>query len=136
MGHNSDITNSLNSAVKRDVLKAMDEDVIKKLTDPITPPDVKRCPCCGQDRAFPTQPGKWEYKQYYHDWIKCEIKVSDGTEFSDAEKGGLLFYPEYHPSDLQWELDHLEDEEEKASLKKQWDGPQLWPDMAMWRKKN
>lgn len=130
MGHNTDITKSLNTAV----IKAIDEEQMRKLMNSIAP-DVKPCPCCGQDRPFPTQPGKWEFKRSFHDWIKCEIKVSDGTEFYDAEKGGLLFYPEYHPADLQWELDHLEDEYEKASLKKQWDGPQPWPDQAAWRKR-
>lgn len=99
------------------------------------PPDVKRCPCCGQDRPFPTQPGKWEYKRYYHDWIKCEIKISDGTEFSDAEKGGLLFYPEYCKEDLEDAMRDCEDDEEKEYLKKQWDGPQPWPDQAAWRKR-
>jgi hypothetical protein len=66
--------------------------------------------------------------------MKCEIKVSDGTEFSDADKGGLLFYPEYCQADLEDAMRDCDTEEEKAYLKKEWDGPQAWPQKAMWRK--
>lgn len=41
----------------------------------------KLCPCCGQIRPYPTEPGIWEYceyptttKQY---WNRVEIKKTD-----------------------------------------------------------
>ena len=124
------ITVRLQAAVQ----KELEEEQIKKIFPLTQTTDIKPCPCCGQDRPYPTRPGKWEYKQHYDNWIKCEIKISDGTEFSDAEKGCLLFYPEYCKADLEDAQRHCEDDEEREDLKKQWDGPQPWPDQAMWRK--
>lgn len=42
--------------------------------------DVATCPCCRQNRPFPTQPGNWRYKDfsrnYKSDWVHVTILQS------------------------------------------------------------
>ena len=36
------------------------------------------CTCCGQERDYPTEPGKWQYKYHYsEDWTDVDIVASD-----------------------------------------------------------
>jgi hypothetical protein len=39
----------------------------------------KRCPFCGQQRPFPTEPGKWEYTHpIKEEWISVEARLEEG----------------------------------------------------------
>jgi len=73
--------------------------------------NMKPCPCCGQMRPYPTEPGEWEYREYsWLPWEKCKIVRSTGKEHHEVPEGELLFYREGGAS------------------------PAWWPDHAEWRK--
>ena len=99
------------------------------------------CNCCGQLRPCPTRPGIWEFCEHvrmvdlgYSQWRRCSIKMSTGKEHREVSEGELLFYPDVCIPDLEDAMSHCEDDEEKEDLKKQWYGPQSWPEHAAWRR--
>lgn len=96
--------------------------------------DIATCPCCGQDRTFPTTEGKWEHKNRWAretDWQKCITRFNKGEE-PRVEIGDLLYFridttaPET-------------DDEDNISTEKTEDGyvvgPCWWPENQIWRKR-
>ena len=81
------------------------------------PANMKPCPCCGQLRPYPTEPGEWEYRQYpWLPWSKAKIVKSTGKEHHEVPEGELLFYGTGEAADV------FETE------------PSWWPGYAEWRK--
>lgn len=64
------------------------------------------CPCCGQQRTYPLEPGKWKYRAGldYFDWRIVTVKreIYDGEEVltmtheSETE-------PDWWPENVKWE---------------------------------
>jgi hypothetical protein len=66
--------------------------------------NMNPCPCCGQMRPFPTEPGRWEYGYPYllNEWKKCSVKISTGEEHREVPPGELLFYPDGREGPCEW----------------------------------
>jgi hypothetical protein len=97
---------------------------VEMITSKTDKPNVRLCPCCGQERPFPTEAGLWEFKHYWEEddkWKPCEIKVctEDTIGADDCAVGCLLFYCKSE-----------RDEEDNPNI------PKWWPDdtRTMWRK--
>lgn len=78
----------------------------------------KPCPCCGQIRPCPTEPGEWEYceaifmePQYIH-WIRASVRLPLPND-RDGQEGLRL-----------WQMS-----EESGEMEMVW-----WPSNAAWRK--
>jgi hypothetical protein len=52
--------------------------------------NVKKCPCCGQLRPVPTEPGEWEFSEnIYFDnptWVRVTIKLPEAND-EDGQYG-------------------------------------------------
>lgn len=122
----------------------MSDDQIEK----VDTSDMRACPCCGQPRAYPTQPGRWEYNTHITfppdlqgrngGWEKCTIKACT-DEDCDAPAGALLFFPDRDEREIEGYLDRQYDNPvgaERDRLRKEYlASPSWWPqgDCA-WRK--
>jgi len=56
--------------------------------------NMRPCECCGQDRAYPTKPGKWRYKTYPAAFWR-NVTVNDHEE-------GLTITPEGETDPMWW----------------------------------
>lgn len=63
--------------------------------------NIEPCPCCGQLRPYPTEPGRWRYKTYgLGDWYTVTVKQDDEglTMTHDGETK-----PDWWPGNAEWE---------------------------------
>jgi len=63
--------------------------------------DIVPCYCCGQDRPYPTTPGRWRYKSYMgNGWTNVTVEADDEglTITPDGESE-----PIWWPNNAQWE---------------------------------
>ena len=68
----------------------------------------KQCPCCGQLRPFPTEPGEWEYTEeiYFENprWTTVSVRYPELNDRDGAE--GLRLWKDgemiWWPSSCAW----------------------------------
>jgi hypothetical protein len=51
--------------------------------------NTRPCPCCGQDRLYPTEPGFWEYKDQMMTYWK-QVETAWVYEPSEAKYLGIF----------------------------------------------
>jgi hypothetical protein len=67
--------------------------------------NIRPCPCCGQPRLVPTEPGEWEYCEFIRAekpiWVRVSIKL---PEFDDKygqdglriwQDGKMVWWPSH-----------------------------------------
>jgi len=64
-------------------------------------PNIIPCSCCGQDRPYPTEPGRWRYKTYgMGGWYNVTVKRDDeGLTITPDDEDEPIWWP----SNAQWE---------------------------------
>lgn len=80
----------------------------------------KLCPCCGQVRPYPTEPGAWEYLE------------SPGLARAMHLNGKICRVPGWIPVDVV----KSEEGEGLLCIPVGEHEPIWWPDQAMWRRRN
>ena len=74
------------------------------------PKDEEICPCCGEMRPYPTEPGRWRFRQHPYMWDDFGDKWPWRTVTVKPDPEGLTI---------------TEDGKKE---------PMNWPDNAVWRK--
>ncbi len=87
---------------------ANDDNIIalchKFMSEVVDPKDSIPCSCCGQERPYPQQPGRWRYKTQYSDVWTCvtvEKACDDLDELQMTVDGDDE--PAWWPNNVQWE---------------------------------
>lgn len=63
--------------------------------------NITPCPCCGQQRPYPTEPGKWRYRTHPSPWWFNVTVAFDSEGLTITPEGETE--PVWWPENARWE---------------------------------